>query len=142
MKTVQRLMTAVGVVVLLMGSPKAAEAGCRNMRSKEMGKMREMEKSEGMSQCCRRMNHAGHAGSQAETDAPSSQVPREPKAAATEAAEGAPSRLEDPVCSMPVDPKTAAKSVYNGKAYYFCSKEHKAEFDKDPAKYVKATGSR
>ena len=46
---------------------------------------------------------------------------------------------KDPVCSMTVDPKTAAdKTTYKGKTYYFCSKEDKATFTKSPEKYVKA----
>jgi YHS domain-containing protein len=43
----------------------------------------------------------------------------------------------DPVCGMPVDPKTAPKSIYAGKAYYFCSKEDKAKFDKNPETWLK-----
>ena len=47
--------------------------------------------------------------------------------------------VKDPVCSMTVDPKTAAdKATYKGKTYYFCSKEDKATFMKSPEKYVKA----
>jgi YHS domain-containing protein len=52
----------------------------------------------------------------------------------------APARAQvvvDPVCGMKVDPKTASKSVYAGKTYYFCSKEDKAKFDKNPAAYLK-----
>lgn len=45
---------------------------------------------------------------------------------------------KDPVCGMEVDPKTAtAKSIYQGKTYYFCSAEDKKEFDKQPQRYVK-----
>lgn len=40
------------------------------------------------------------------------------------------------VCEMDVDPKLAPKSVVAGKTYYFCSPEHKAEFDDAPAKFV------
>jgi YHS domain-containing protein len=40
-----------------------------------------------------------------------------------------------PVCDMDLDPKTAEKSVYEGKTYYFCSTEHKAQFDAAPSKY-------
>ena len=39
-----------------------------------------------------------------------------------------------PVCSMAVSHDV--KSVYNGKAYYFCSQQHKALFDKAPAKFT------
>jgi YHS domain-containing protein len=47
-------------------------------------------------------------------------------------------QVVDPVCRMKVDnPKTAPKSVYAGKTYYFCSKEDKAKFDKNPAAYLK-----
>ncbi len=44
---------------------------------------------------------------------------------------------KDPVCGMMVDPKTSRKSEYRGKTYYFCSAGCKADFDKDPEKYVK-----
>jgi YHS domain-containing protein len=45
---------------------------------------------------------------------------------------------KDLVCGMSVDPKDSdsQKSVYQGKTYYFCSLEHKKEFDKAPAKYI------
>ncbi len=47
----------------------------------------------------------------------------------------------DPVCGMKVDPDTAApKTVYAGKIYYFCSKEDREKFDKDPEKYLKKQG--
>lgn len=46
--------------------------------------------------------------------------------------------VTDPVCGMKIDPATAAaKSVYAGKTYYFCSKDEKAKFDKDPEAYLK-----
>lgn len=40
------------------------------------------------------------------------------------------------VCDMDVDPATAPKSVYRGKTYRFCSGDHKAIFDKDPARWI------
>jgi YHS domain-containing protein len=45
---------------------------------------------------------------------------------------------KDLVCGMTVDPKDSdtLKSQYKGKTYYFCSDEHKKEFDKAPAKYI------
>lgn len=47
----------------------------------------------------------------------------------------------DPVCGLKIDPKkAAAKSVYAGKAYYFCTEEDKAKFEKDPEKYLKKQG--
>jgi YHS domain-containing protein len=52
---------------------------------------------------------------------------REPSAVATE---------RDPVCGMFVDPKTAPKSEFEGKTFYFCSLEDKATFDKDPGSFA------
>jgi YHS domain-containing protein len=47
-------------------------------------------------------------------------------------------KVTDPVCGMKIDPATAAaKSVHAGKTYYFCSKDEKAKFDKDPEAYLK-----
>jgi YHS domain-containing protein len=44
---------------------------------------------------------------------------------------------KDPVCGMEVDEKTANwKSEYKGKTYYFCAPGCKADFDKDPEKYL------
>lgn len=41
-----------------------------------------------------------------------------------------------PICGMDVDPRTAPKSVYKGKTYYFCSPDHKAQFDAAPEKWL------
>jgi transcriptional regulator GlxA family with amidase domain len=41
-----------------------------------------------------------------------------------------------PVCSMDVDPKLAPKSDYKGKTYYFCSREHKEQFEAAPDKFT------
>ena len=47
---------------------------------------------------------------------------------------------KDLVCGMDVDPKdpdvTARKVEYKGKAYFFCSDDCKAKFEKNPAAYV------
>lgn len=49
-----------------------------------------------------------------------------------------PNMRVDPVCGMDVDPATAAAtSVYKGKTYYFCAKDEKDQFDKDPEKFLK-----
>jgi YHS domain-containing protein len=46
----------------------------------------------------------------------------------------------DPVCNMTVEEgKAAATSDYKGKTYYFCSTHCKADFEKEPEKYVKET---
>jgi putative intracellular protease/amidase/YHS domain-containing protein len=48
-----------------------------------------------------------------------------------------------PVCEMDVDPAAdgVLKSTYKGRAYYFCSPEHKALFDKSPETYLAAGGA-
>src|SRR5438477_1370148 len=43
-----------------------------------------------------------------------------------------------PVCGMDVDPKTAPKSVFKGKTYYFCSDDDKKTFDAAPDKFATA----
>ncbi|MFP5286180.1 MAG: YHS domain-containing protein [Thermoanaerobaculia bacterium] len=49
-----------------------------------------------------------------------------------------PAQVVDPVCGMKIDPKTAAgSSTHAGKTYWFCSKDEKAKFDKDPGAYLK-----
>jgi transcriptional regulator GlxA family with amidase domain/YHS domain-containing protein len=40
-----------------------------------------------------------------------------------------------PVCEMEVD-TSGPKSVYKGKAYYFCSESHKTQFDASPDRYL------
>jgi YHS domain-containing protein len=49
-----------------------------------------------------------------------------------------PAQVIDPVCGMKIDPrKAAASSTHAGKTYWFCSKDEKAKFDKNPAAYLK-----
>ena len=43
---------------------------------------------------------------------------------------------KDLVCGMDVDEKTALRSEYKGKTYYFCSPGCKRSFDKEPEKYI------
>ena len=50
--------------------------------------------------------------------------------------------LHCPVCRMAVDAKSAPKSAYKGKNYYFCSQAHKQEFDAAPAKFVETGGGK
>lgn len=43
----------------------------------------------------------------------------------------------DPVCRMSVNPSSSAgSSTFMTITYYFCSPEHKEQFDADPAKYL------
>lgn len=55
-------------------------------------------------------------------------------------------KVIDPVCAyfsdmgcvnIAIDENTP-KSTYEGETYYFCSKECKVDFDKNPSKYLKA----
>ncbi len=48
----------------------------------------------------------------------------------------------DPVCGMQVEvEKTTPRSVHKGKTYYFCSKNCKEDFDKNPANYTEKSKS-
>jgi transcriptional regulator GlxA family with amidase domain len=47
-----------------------------------------------------------------------------------------------PVCDMDVDANPAPKSVYQGKTYYFCSADHKGQFDSAPDTFLKAIAGR
>jgi P-type Cu+ transporter len=44
--------------------------------------------------------------------------------------------VNDPVCGMMIDPKTAfATREHAGKTFYFCSKDCTDKFDADPHRY-------
>jgi YHS domain-containing protein len=45
-------------------------------------------------------------------------------------------RLADLMCQPPVEPKTAPRATYKGKAYYFCSTADRDLFLKAPAEYL------
>jgi transcriptional regulator GlxA family with amidase domain/YHS domain-containing protein len=45
------------------------------------------------------------------------------------------------VCEMDVDPATALNAVYKDRTYFFCSKEHKEEFEAAPEKFAKEVQS-
>lgn len=45
--------------------------------------------------------------------------------------------VKDPVCGMQLDETKAAEtSVFQGKTYYFCSTNCKANFEKDPQEHA------
>lgn len=49
-------------------------------------------------------------------------------------------KVKDPVCGMEIDPrKAAATHNHHGMTYYFCSPSCKENFEKEPARYIKAT---
>ena len=41
-------------------------------------------------------------------------------------------RVMDPQCGESVDPETATRLNWEGKTYFFCSEECKAQFEIDP----------
>jgi YHS domain-containing protein len=41
-----------------------------------------------------------------------------------------------PVCSMSVDTASGLTTAYQGRTYYFCSPDHKVQFDATPSKFV------
>ena len=46
----------------------------------------------------------------------------------------------DPVCGMSVNESVALKTTYQGKTHHFCSPLCKNLFEREPEKYVPATG--
>jgi len=42
----------------------------------------------------------------------------------------------DPVCGMTVNTGEAKSAVYDGTVYYFCSAEHRGQFEADPQRYT------
>jgi Cu+-exporting ATPase len=55
---------------------------------------------------------------------------------------GSAPKVKDPVCGMMVDPQKAAGKVeHAGKTYFFCSPRCKERFEKEPEKYLAASGT-
>jgi YHS domain-containing protein len=42
------------------------------------------------------------------------------------------------MCRNQIDPQTAPRMLYQGRMYYFCTESDRAEFAKNPGKYVTA----
>ena len=74
-------------------------------------------------------SHIGHAPSTAAKAAPLSASGR-PTASAP------PTNVADLKCSNAVDPRTVPRMLYQGRMYYFCTEASRAEFAKDPSKFV------
>jgi len=51
-------------------------------------------------------------------------------------AEVGPASAVDPVCGMTVSTDNAKSSVHHGTVYYFCSAEHRDQFEADPERYT------
>ncbi len=47
------------------------------------------------------------------------------------------SKMSCPVCGMEVDQNSEFKAGHAGETYYFCSENHKKEFQQHPSKYLK-----
>ena len=79
------------------------------------------------------------AAAHTEHAAPAAQ-PKEtaPAAADTSGAPAPPTKIADLKCSNPVDARTAPRMLYQGRMYYFCTEASRAEFAKEPAKFVTA----
>ena len=131
------LATLVAISVLPFSSQALASCGQQSSGSsvERTNKMQGMGMQGGMPQCCKKMM-GRKAKTEAQDGAPETTMEsmEEQKG---KAAEQANKEVKDSVCLMKVDPKTAEKSVYKGKTYYFCSKEDKEAFEKSPEKYVK-----
>ena len=76
--------------------------------------------------------HTGHATPMA--PAPSAT----PSAPARTSAAAPPTNIAELKCSSAVDQRTAPRMLYQGRMYYFCTEASRAEFAKDPAKFVTA----
>jgi YHS domain-containing protein len=49
---------------------------------------------------------------------------------------GPPTNIADLKCRTETDQKTAPRMLYQGRMYYFCSEQERAEFAKNPGRYV------
>ena len=76
--------------------------------------------------------HAGHA------TAPAAAPSTTAGAVATATAAAPPTSIADLKCTNAVDQRIAPRMLYQGRMYYFCTEANRAEFAKDPAKFVSA----
>lgn len=137
----QATETAVSQALALLDQAKAqngdqAKATLEKARQQLTAAQKHMDSCEKMCEAKMGQGHKGHGDVSGHNMTPGHPVPDHAPAAAGQA-----QMVTDPVCGMKIDPKTAAgKSVYAGKTYYFCSKDEKAKFDKEPEKYLKKQG--
>ncbi len=128
MKTWKNVALASAMILAALNFSDYAEAGCKKKKVKpadENAQMQGMEMGEGMAHGC--MMDMGEMKMEGHSDMSD--------AAPAEAA--GPQKVVDPVCGMTVDSATAEKSMHEGKAYYFCSKEDRDLFEKSPEKYLR-----
>ena len=139
----QATETAVSQALALLDQAKAqnadqAKATVEKARQQLTEAQKHMDACEKMCEAKMGEGHGGHAEHGGDSGHGMHQGHATHGTTAPTAGEAKAELVTDPVCGMKIDPKTAAgKSVYAGKTYYFCSKNEKAEFDKDPETYLK-----
>jgi len=72
-----------------------------------------------------------------ETAEAHSSASKQSGAAAPKAANPSEEEVDDLVCNMQVSKKTALKTDYKGKTYYFCREECKSDFERAPEQFIK-----
>jgi YHS domain-containing protein len=128
MKTWKSVALASAIIVAALSFSNAAVADCKKKKVKppdEKAQMQGMEMGEDMAHGC--MMDMGDMEMEGHSDM------SDPASAES----AGPQKVVDPVCGMTLAPETAEKSMYQGKAYYFCSKEDRDLFEKSPEKYLK-----
>jgi YHS domain-containing protein len=129
MKTWKNVALASAVVVVALSFSNAAVADCKKKskakRTDEKAQMQGMEMGEDMAHGC--MMDMGDMEMEGHSDM------SDPASAESAGSQ----KVVDPVCGMTVGAETAEKSMYEGKGYYFCSKEDRDLFEKSPEKYLK-----
>lgn len=139
----QATETAVNQALALLGQAKAqnadqAKATMEKARQQLTEAQKHMDACEKMCEAKMGEGHGGHGGHAGHAGDAAHQGHAGHGAAAATAGAAKAELVTDPVCGMKIDPKTAAgKSVHAGKTYYFCSKNEKVAFDKDPETYLK-----
>ena len=81
--------------------------------------------------------HAGHV-TPAAPQTPAAPASRTPPASTARPSASSPASIADLKCANAVDQRTAPRMLYQGRMYYFCTEASRAEFAKDPAKFVSA----
>ena len=83
--------------------------------------------------------HDTHAGDSTPAPSLAPAVPTSPRSAMPLSTGRRPvTSLAQLKCERTVDPKTASRMLYQGRMYYFCSTEERAEFAKAPERFVTA----
>ena len=84
------------------------------------------------------MPSSGTAGASGTSAAPGAAGPPAASAATLASGRRPATAVGDLRCASTVEPKTAPRMLHGGQMYYFCSAEDRAEFAKNPQRYVTA----